>query len=86
MKSYVQGGGKKSHRDAYTKKVQEQETLGKTLRDKQKAVKEAHEPNMRQADMWRDLTKLLDMKRLLTRQTAREQDPLVQDDEDRIVF
>lgn len=54
---------KKSFRDQFTKKIQEQENLGKSLRDKQKAVRENQAPNMKQMKMWSDLTKLLECKR-----------------------
>lgn len=54
---------KKSFRDQYTKKIQEQENLGKSLRDKQKSVRESQAPNMKQMKMWSDLAKLLECKR-----------------------
>lgn len=54
---------KKSFRDQFTKKIQEQENLGKSLRDKQKAVRENQGPNMKQMKMWSDLAKLLECKR-----------------------
>ncbi|KAK3730167.1 hypothetical protein QZH41_016003 [Actinostola sp. cb2023] len=54
---------KKSWREQYTKKIQEQENLGKSLREKQRAVRESHGPNMKQMKMWTDLTKLLECKR-----------------------
>ncbi|KAK2557485.1 Intraflagellar transport protein 81-like protein [Acropora cervicornis] len=54
---------KKSFRDQFTKKIQEQENLGKSLRDKQKSVRENQAPNMKQMKMWSDLTKLLECKR-----------------------
>lgn len=54
---------KKSFREQFTKKIQEQENLGKSLRDKQKAVRESQAPNMKQMKMWSDLAKLLECKR-----------------------
>lgn len=54
---------KKSFRDQFTKKIQEQENLGKSLRDKQKSVRESQAPNMKQMKMWSDLAKLLECKR-----------------------
>jgi intraflagellar transport protein 81 len=42
----------KSLRDLYTKRIQEQETLGKHLREEQKATKTNHDPNLKQLDMW----------------------------------
>ncbi|XP_031548749.1 intraflagellar transport protein 81 homolog [Actinia tenebrosa] len=54
---------KKAWREQYTRKIQEQENLGKSLREKQKAVRESQGPNMKQMKMWTDLTKLLECKR-----------------------
>ncbi|XP_020603042.1 intraflagellar transport protein 81 homolog [Orbicella faveolata] len=54
---------KKSFREQFTKKIQEQENLGKSLRDKQKTVRESQAPNMKQMKMWSDLAKLLECKR-----------------------
>ncbi len=86
MQSYVaQDQKKKSHREVYSKKIQEQEVAGKSLRDKQKMIKETHEPSLRQMDMWRDLTKLLECKLTLMRQSAQEQESVSQE-QDRIVF
>ncbi len=53
------------------------------MRDKQKIIKESHEPGLRQVDMWRDLTKLLECKLALV--SAREQESISQE-EDRLVF
>ena len=49
-------------REQYSKKVQEQENLGRTLREKQKYVRESHEPNQRQMTMWRDFNRLMECK------------------------
>ncbi|XP_035693402.1 intraflagellar transport protein 81 homolog isoform X1 [Branchiostoma floridae] len=54
---------KKSCREQYSRKIQEQENLGKTLREKQKAVRESHGPSMRQMKMWKDFEKLMECKR-----------------------
>nr|XP_006640482.1 PREDICTED: intraflagellar transport protein 81 homolog [Lepisosteus oculatus] len=47
----------------YTKNITEQENLGKKLREKQRAVRESHGPNMKQVKMWRDLEQLMECKR-----------------------
>ncbi|XP_013415931.1 intraflagellar transport protein 81 homolog [Lingula anatina] len=65
MKSYTSSDPqerKKAFREIYTKKIQEQENLGKGLREKQKYVRESHGPNMRQMKMWKDVRRLLEMK------------------------
>lgn len=36
--------------------------MGKGLREKQKYVKESHEPNLHQMKMWRDFERLMEMK------------------------
>ena len=84
MQSYV-SQDKKSHRDVYMKKINEQEVAAKSLRDKQKAIKDTHEPSLRQMDMWRDLTKLLECKLSIMNEATKESDPLVHE-QDRLVF
>ncbi len=49
-------------REMYTRKIQEQENLGKALREKQKSVKDNHEPSLHQMKMWRDFERLMEMK------------------------
>ena len=73
MKSYTTAGktaaaaaGDKSRkplRDQYTRKILEQENMGRALRDKQKDVRGNHEHNLRQVKMWRELRSLLEAKR-----------------------
>nr|XP_023417788.1 intraflagellar transport protein 81 homolog [Cavia porcellus] len=66
MKAYVssdQQEKRKAIREQYTKIIAEQENLGKKLREKQKAVRESHGPNMKQAKMWRDLERLMECKK-----------------------
>ena len=77
----------KSLRDTYTKRIQEQETLGKHLREKQKMVKEQHEPNLRQLDMWADLAKLMKVKLSVVQDGGAPQEaaPTFQE-EDRLVL
>ena len=47
---YISGGDSKakSLRDQYTRRIQEQENLGKALRDKQKDIKQHHSSCMNQ--------------------------------------
>ncbi|XP_046854329.1 intraflagellar transport protein 81 homolog [Xenia sp. Carnegie-2017] len=66
IKSYTSSDSKdkkKSYRELYTKKIQEQENLGKSLREKQKNVRENHAPSIKQKKMWNDLAMLLECKR-----------------------
>mmetsp|Transcript_51921 Transcript_51921/g.86312 ORF Transcript_51921/g.86312 Transcript_51921/m.86312 type:complete len:680 (+) Transcript_51921:62-2101(+) len=49
-------------KDSYTAKIQQQETLSKQLRDRQKHIKETHDANMLQLAMFSDLRKLLQCK------------------------
>ncbi|XP_071378181.1 intraflagellar transport protein 81 homolog isoform X1 [Centroberyx affinis] len=66
MKAYVSSDPqekKKAIREVYMKNIAEQESLGKKLREKQKAVRENHGANMKQMKMWRDLEQLMECKR-----------------------
>lgn len=65
MKCYVShevGEKKRTMREVYTRKIQEQENQGRNLRERQKSVRENHEPNIKQMKMWRDLERLLQCK------------------------
>ena len=53
---------KKSMRDQLTRKIQEQEHLGRALKDKQKAIKETHDFSLGQVKMWTDLSQLFRIK------------------------
>lgn len=53
---------KKCLRDQLTRKILDQENLGKALRDKQKDVKETHGHAMKQVKMWHDLELLFQVK------------------------
>ncbi|XP_075034432.1 intraflagellar transport protein 81 homolog [Mixophyes fleayi] len=67
MKAYVSPDSqerRKAIRDQYSKNIQEQENLGKKLREKQKSVKESHGPNMKQVKMWRDFEQLMECKKM----------------------
>ncbi|XP_043354324.1 intraflagellar transport protein 81 homolog isoform X2 [Dermochelys coriacea] len=66
MKTYVSPDAqdrRKAIREQYTRMILEQENLGKKLREKQKAVRESHGPNMKQAKMWQDFEQLMECKR-----------------------
>lgn len=66
MKAYTSSdmnAKKKTFREIYNRKIQEQENLGKGLREQQKSVRENHGPSMRQMKMWRDVERLLEVKR-----------------------
>ncbi|KAG9354659.1 hypothetical protein JZ751_001372, partial [Albula glossodonta] len=66
MKAYVSPDPqerRKAIREQYMKNITEQESLGKKLRETQKAVRESHGPNMKQVKMWRDLEQLMECKR-----------------------
>ncbi|NWH72897.1 IFT81 protein, partial [Piaya cayana] len=66
MKAYVSSDPqerRKAIREQYTRMILEQENLGKKLREKQKVVRESHEPNMKQMKMWQDLEQLMECKR-----------------------
>ncbi|XP_050404861.1 intraflagellar transport protein 81 homolog [Patella vulgata] len=66
MKAYVSSDPsekRKTYRDMYNKKIQEQSNLGTGLREKQKSIREMHEPNLHQVKMWKDLSRLMECKR-----------------------
>ena len=50
------------NREQYTRKIQEQENLGKNLRERQKDVREKQDTNMKQMYMWRDVERILQCK------------------------
>ncbi|CAB1321785.1 unnamed protein product [Coregonus sp. 'balchen'] len=65
MKAYVSPDPqerRKTIREQYMKNIAEQESLGKKLREQQKAVRESHWPNMKQVKMWLDLEQLMACK------------------------
>ena len=63
---------RKSLRDQYTRKVLEQENLGRALRDKQKDIRANHEHNLKQVKMWQELRSLLQAKQESYKTTAKE--------------
>ncbi|XP_069105336.1 intraflagellar transport protein 81 homolog isoform X1 [Argopecten irradians] len=65
MKSYTSSdtfARKKTFRDIFQRKIQEQENLGKGLREQQKTVRESQGPSMRQMKMWKDVQRLMECK------------------------
>ncbi|XP_038049933.1 intraflagellar transport protein 81 homolog [Patiria miniata] len=94
MKAYTSSDPaekKKAFRDQYTRKIQEQENLGKSLRDKQKSIKESHGPNMRQMKMWKDFQTLMECKRdcHLNRGQVMDTSKMIRDEvnqEDRLIL
>ncbi|TPX60824.1 hypothetical protein PhCBS80983_g01510 [Powellomyces hirtus] len=101
MKSYIGAGdeqfeqvqrqrGFKTYRELYAKRIQEQEILGKTLREQQKEVKVKHEPNVKQLAMFQDVRKLLALKaahnkKILSGENKKDQ-PVRQAVQDRLVL
>ncbi|XP_002742265.1 intraflagellar transport protein 81 homolog [Saccoglossus kowalevskii] len=93
MKAYVSSDPlekKKAFREQYTRKIQEQENLGKGLREKQKAVRESHGPSMRQMKMWKDFEMLMECKKqcYFKEQNQEESGTVIRNDdgEDRFVL
>lgn len=74
----------------YNRKIQEQETLGKNLRERQKTVREGHAPNMKQMRMWQDVLRLIAAKNAMANSgeaTAHhEMRGRVHEDEERLVL
>uniref|UniRef100_T1IZS5 Intraflagellar transport protein 81 homolog n=1 Tax=Strigamia maritima TaxID=126957 RepID=T1IZS5_STRMM len=54
---------RKSLREQYTQKIQEQDKEGKALRERQKSVREEFNNKMNQKKMWSDLEKLFECKK-----------------------
>lgn len=66
LKIYVSSDSqerKKSLREQYNKRIQEQESQAKMLRDQQKEVRDNHTGSQHQVKMWNDLQKLLECKK-----------------------
>ncbi|XP_038619173.1 intraflagellar transport protein 81 homolog isoform X2 [Tachyglossus aculeatus] len=92
MRAYISSDPqekKKGIREQYSKNITEQENLGKALREKQKAVRESHGPNMKQAKMWRDFEQLMECKKrcFLKQQTQNPIGQIIQEGgEDRLIL
>jgi len=70
--AYVSRAGpaekKKQFRDIYTKKVKDQQNVGKHLVEKEKMVRTSHDDNMKLLDMWRDLSVLMKCKAAVSKE------------------
>lgn len=64
MQLYTRSGTskKRAFRDVCHERIQKLETTTRHLSEKKQLVEESHESNMRQLDMWRDLTTLMQCK------------------------
>jgi intraflagellar transport protein 81 len=56
----------KFKRDQLNKRLNEQESLGKTLKDKQKSLKDFSIDGTKQTKLWRDLLRQMEMKRKIS--------------------
>ncbi|XP_073532399.1 intraflagellar transport protein 81 homolog isoform X1 [Phyllobates terribilis] len=92
MKAYVSPDSqerRKALRDQYSKNIQEQENLGKKLREKQKSIRESHGPNMKQVKMWKDFEQLMECKKMcfLKPQNQSSTERIIQEGgEDRLIL
>ena len=62
MEALQKARGFKTYRDVYAQRVAELETQAKNLREKQKLVREQHEPNMHQRELFQQTYNLLQAK------------------------
>ena len=75
MRCYVSSDPAEKHkslRDQYTRKIQEAENDGKSLREKQKEIKETHASSLNQVKLWKDLKKMMTVKRECFLQSQQE--------------
>ena len=90
MRRYLGQEEGTSLRDTMSKKIQDQDRIGKQLRAQQAEIKTSFEANMRQLDMWKDLELLMRCKlECVTRGggAAMEDDGAVAlEEQDRLVF
>ncbi|XP_010202919.2 intraflagellar transport protein 81 homolog isoform X1 [Colius striatus] len=92
MKAYISpdpGERRKAIREQYTRRILEQENLGKKLREKQKVVRESHGANMKQMKMWQDFEQLMECKKkcFLKQQNQTAIDQVIQEEgKDRLVL
>lgn len=75
MKLYTKSnsGDSKSLREQLVKKIDEQETLAKTLKDKQKTTSTIHVDGKKQMRLWKDLLRQMELKRKQTMGTSTEE-------------
>ncbi|KXS18479.1 hypothetical protein M427DRAFT_96171 [Gonapodya prolifera JEL478] len=62
-------GGFRTYRDMFGKKITEAESAGRQLKERQREVKEQHEPNLMQRALFADLKRLLEVKKLVNEKT-----------------
>ena len=62
-KSNQSSESNKSLREMLVKKIDEQETLAKTLKDKQKTTANVHVDGKKQMRLWKDLLRQMELKR-----------------------
>jgi intraflagellar transport protein 81 len=69
--AYVSRDGKKKQfRDIYSKKLKDQQNVGKHLIEKEKMVRTSHDDNMKLLDMWRDLSVIMKCKASVSKESA----------------
>ncbi len=49
-------------RELYSKKIQEQENHGKSLRDRQNSLRDNQDGSIKQVNLWRDVERLMQLK------------------------
>ncbi|EDQ84692.1 uncharacterized protein MONBRDRAFT_30004 [Monosiga brevicollis MX1] len=59
---YINKKEGESMRQIYNKRIREQDTLSKHLRERQKEVEQNHDNNLKQLDMWADLDRIFQAK------------------------
>jgi len=79
------GKKKPQLRDSYAKKHREQLNFGKILAEKKKMIHTTHDQNMKQLDMWRDLSELMECKAAVSAKEAAGVDASTME-EDRLVL
>eukprot|EP00040_Diaphanoeca_grandis_P014480 m.73519 g.73519 ORF g.73519 m.73519 type:complete len:681 (+) comp24566_c0_seq1:120-2162(+) len=80
------GKKKKSLRDILNEKINKQVTTNKHMQEKHAIVSNSHDQNMRQLDMWRDLTTLMDCKTKVSLEEDTQPTQSMTGEGDRMVF
>ncbi|CAF1085549.1 unnamed protein product [Brachionus calyciflorus] len=65
VKAYTKNNSEKSLRDQLNKKINEQEVMNKTLKDKQKTAASVQVDGKKQIRLWKDLLRQMELKRKL---------------------
>lgn len=66
VKAYTKNNSEKSLRDQLNKKINEQEVLNKTLKDKSKSAVSVQVDGKKQIRLWKDLLRQMELKKKLT--------------------